>query len=273
MNIKQVKTDKFTIGGDEMILLAGPCALEDDDKIAFSVAKKMKEITQELGIQYVFKASFDKANRTSISSYRGIGIERGLDVLAKIKEELDLPIVTDIHLPEEAESVAKVADILQIPAFLCRQTDILVAAAKTGKVVNIKKGQFLAPEQMDNLAKKVIESGNNNVAITERGSSFGYGNLVSDMRSIPIIQGMGYPLIFDATHSVQLPGGQGGSSGGQREFVETLAKSALAAGAKGLFLEVHPIPDAAPCDGPNMVPLSEAKELLTVCKKIYDVVN
>ncbi|HBH18485.1 MAG TPA: 3-deoxy-8-phosphooctulonate synthase, partial [Cyanobacteria bacterium UBA9579] len=189
-----------------MVILAGPCVIEDDTSIVFRTAEKLKEIAVKLELPYVFKASYDKANRTSIDSYRGVGIEKGLEILAQVKKEFDLPIVTDIHLPEEAQIVAEVADILQIPAFLSRQTDILVAAAKTGKIVNIKKGQFLAPQQMDNSAKKVIDSGNDRIVLTDRGSCFGYGNLVSDMRAIPIMQNLGYPVIFDATHSVQLPG-------------------------------------------------------------------
>ena len=271
--MKEVKLNDFSIGGDKLTLLAGPCVIEEDETILFKTAEKLKEICQKLDINYVFKASYDKANRTSIDSYRGIGIERGIKVLQKIKTEFDLPIVTDIHWPEEAAVAAEAADILQIPAFLCRQTDILVAAANTGKIVNIKKGQFLAPKQIENSAKKVIKSGNDRVLITERGVSFGYGNLVSDMRAIPIIQGLGYPVIFDATHSVQLPGSAGDSTAGERQFVSTLAKSAVAAGCKGLFMEIHPDPDNAPCDGPNMIALDDAYNLLSICKGIFELVN
>jgi 2-dehydro-3-deoxyphosphooctonate aldolase (KDO 8-P synthase) len=271
--LKQVELNNFSIGGKKLVIMAGPCVIEEDESILYKTAEKLKEITQKLDIPYIFKASYDKANRTSIDSYRGVGIERGLKLLAKIKKEFDLPIVTDIHTPDEASIVAEVADILQIPAFLCRQTDILVAAAKTGKIINIKKGQFLAPKQIENSAQKVIKSGNDKVLITERGSTFGYGNLVSDMRAIPIIQSLGYPVIFDATHSVQLPGGAGDSTTGERQFVSTLAKSAVAAGCKGIFMEIHPDPDNAPCDGPNMIALDNAYELLSVCKELFEVVN
>ena len=265
--------NNFFIGGNKPVIMAGPCVIEEDELILFKTAEKLKEITQKLDIPYIFKASYDKANRTSLDSYRGVGLEEGLKLLAKIKKEFDLPIVTDIHHPDDAAIVAEVADVLQIPAFLSRQTDILVAAAKTGKIINIKKGQFLAPRQIENSAKKVIKSGNDRVVIIERGTTFGYGNLVSDMRAIPIIQNLGYPVIFDATHSVQLPGGAGDSTTGERQFVSTLAKAAIAAGCNGLFMEIHPDPDNAPCDGPNMIPLDKAYDLLSVCKEIFEVVN
>ncbi|HBG49235.1 MAG TPA: 3-deoxy-8-phosphooctulonate synthase [Cyanobacteria bacterium UBA9971] len=271
--LKQVELNSFSIGGEKLVIMAGPCVIEEDESVIFKTAEKLKEITQQLGIPYIFKASYDKANRTSIESYRGVGLERGLKFLAKIKQEFDLPIVTDIHHPEQAAIVAEVADVLQIPAFLSRQTDILVAAAKTGKVINIKKGQFLAPKQIQNSAQKVIKSGNDRVVIIERGTTFGYGNLVSDMRAIPIIQNLGYPVIFDATHSVQLPGSAGDSTAGERQFVSTLAKSAVAAGCNGLFMEIHPDPDNAPCDGPNMISLDKAYDLLSVCKEIFEIVN
>lgn len=271
--LKKVKLNNFEFGGDRLVILAGPCVIEEDETILFKTAEKIKEVASTLNIPYIFKASFDKANRTSINSYRGVGIERGLELLAKIKKEFDLPIVTDIHEVAEASVVAEVADVIQIPAFLCRQTDLLVAAAKTGKIINIKKGQFMAPLQIDQSAKKVIESGNDNVVITERGVSFGYNNLVSDMRSMPIIKSLGYPVVFDATHSVQLPGGAGTTSSGQREYVETLARSAVAAGANGLFMEVHPNPDKAPCDGPNMLFLDNIYEVLSVCKDIFEIVK
>lgn len=271
--LNKVKIRDFFIGGGEFVVMAGPCVIENDGTTAFQTAEAMKKISEELKIPYVFKASYDKANRTSLDSYRGPGLEKGLEILAKIGREFDLPIVTDIHTPEEAAAAAEVADILQIPAFLCRQTDLLVAAAKTGKVVNIKKGQFLAPQQIEQAAVKVKASGNNNILITERGVSFGYGNLVSDMRAIPIIRGLGYPLIFDATHSVQLPGGGGTVSSGQREFVSTLARSAVAAGADGLFMEVHPNPEEALSDGANMIPLSQVRELLKICKDIFALVQ
>ncbi len=271
--LNQVKLNDFFIGGNKLVIMAGPCVIEHDESILFKTAEKLKEITEKLGLPYVFKASYDKANRTSIDSYRGVGIEKGLELLAKIKKEFNLPIVTDIHHPEQAAVAAEVVDVLQIPAFLSRQTDILVAAAKTGKVINIKKGQFLAPNQIQNSAKKVIKSGNNRVVIVERGTTFGYGNLVSDMRAIPIIQNLGYPVVFDATHSVQLPGGAGDSTTGERQFVSTLAKSAVAAGCKGLFMEIHPDPDNALCDGPNMIALNQAYDLLSICKEIFEVVS
>lgn len=258
---------------NNFFVMAGPCVIENDGTTAFKTAEALKKITGELNIQYIFKASYDKANRTSINSYRGPGIDEGLKILAKIKQEFNLPIVTDIHSPEEAEKAAEVADILQIPAFLCRQTDLLVAAAKTNRIINIKKGQFLAPQQIEQAALKVKESGNNKILLTDRGVCFGYGNLVSDMRAIPIMQGLGYPVVFDATHSVQLPGGAGTVSSGQREFVSVLAKSAVAAGANGLFMEVHPDPENALSDGANMLPISEISDLLAVCKEIYLTVN
>lgn len=270
--IKPVKLRNFEIGADKLTILAGPCAIESKD-ILYTVAEAMKKLTQELGINYVFKSSFDKANRSSINSFRGPGLEEGLAMLAEVKKEFDLPIVTDIHTPDQAVPVAEVADILQIPAFLCRQTDLLVAAAKTGKIVNIKKGQFLAPAQMKPLAQKVVDSGNDKVLFTDRGTSFGYNNLVTDMRGIPIMQEMGYPVVFDATHSVQLPGGAGESSSGERKFVETLAKSAIAAGAKALFFEVHPDPDKAMCDGPNMLDIDMAKKTFKICNEIFKLVN
>lgn len=271
-NIKKIKLRDFEIGGDKLTILAGPCAIESQE-ILDETAKGLKEITKELGINFVFKSSFDKANRSSINSYRGPGLEKGLEMLAKVKEKFDLPIVTDIHTPDQAVVAAKVADIIQIPAFLCRQTDLLVAAAKTGKIINIKKGQFLAPEQMGSLIKKVEDSGNSNILVTDRGTSFGYNNLVVDFRGIPIMHSFGYPVVFDATHSVQLPGANGVCSGGDRRFVPVLAKAAMAVGARVLFFEVHPDPDKAKCDGPNMIALKDAKELFSVCKKIFEVVQ
>ncbi len=271
-NIRKIKLRNFEIGGDKLTILAGPCVIESYEVLE-QIADGLKKITQTLDINFVFKSSFDKANRSSINSFRGPGIDKGLEMLAKIKEEFDVPIVTDIHLPEQASIAAKVADIIQIPAFLCRQTDLLVAAAKTGKIVNIKKGQFLAPEQMKSLAKKVEDSGNSNIILTDRGTTFGYNNLVSDFRAIPIMQSLGYPVIFDATHSVQLPGAQGECSGGDRRFVPVLAKSAVAAGVNGLFFEVHPNPDKALCDGPNMIELSKAEGLFKTCKNIFEIIQ
>ncbi len=272
MNITPVKLRNFEIGGDKLTILAGPCAIESKD-ILFTVAEALKKITTELDINYVFKSSFDKANRSSIKSFRGPGLEKGLELLAQVKKEFDLPIVTDIHTPDQAAPVGEVADIIQIPAFLCRQTDLLVAAAKTGKIVNIKKGQFLAPAQMKPLAQKVVDSGNNKVLFTDRGTSFGYNNLVVDMRGIPIMQEMGYPVVFDATHSVQLPGGAGECSSGERQYVSTLAKAATAAGAKALFFEIHPEPDKALCDGPNMLSVNMAKDVFKICNEIFKLVN
>ncbi len=271
--MKTLTLNNFEIGKDKLTILAGPCAMESEE-ITLTAAKKLKEICKKLDINFIFKTSFDKANRSSLNSYRGLGIEKGLEILAKVKKELDLPIVTDIHEPSQADITAKVADIIQIPAFLCRQTDLLVAAAKTDKIVNIKKGQFLSPYQMKSIAQKVIDSGNDKILITDRGTSFGYNNLVVDMRGVQIIQDeLGYPLVFDATHSVQIPGGHGGSSAGERKFVPLLAKSAIAAGAKCLFFEIHPNPDCALCDGDNMLKLDSCEETFDICNKIFKLVN
>lgn len=270
--VNSVALNNFKIGEDKLTILSGPCAIESKD-ILFKTAEYLKKLTAELDINFVFKSSYDKANRSSINSYRGLGMEKGLELLAEVKKEFNLPIVTDIHNPNEAQIAAQVADIIQIPAFLCRQTDLLVAAAKTNKIINIKKGQFLAPAQMKSIANKVKESGNDKITITDRGVTFGYNNLVSDMRAIPIIQDMGYPVIFDATHSVQLPGGGGESSGGERRFVPVLAKSAVAAGANGLFFEVHPNPDSALCDGPNMINFEQAREIFKICNEIFHLVK
>lgn len=253
-------------------LIAGPCVIESEEMV-LSIAGQMKEITDELKIPYAFKASFDKANRTSISSFRGPGIEEGLKILQKVKDTYGLRICTDIHEPWQAKEVAQVADILQIPAFLCRQTDLLVAAAKTGKCINIKKAQFLAPWDMKNCLDKVRQSGNNNVMLCERGTSFGYNTLVVDMTGLRIMKEFGVPVIFDATHSVQKPGGNGTSTGGNRQFVEYLAKAAIAVGVDGLFMETHPDPDHAKSDGPNMVLLSDMKSLLAILKKVYEAVQ
>ncbi len=272
MNVNKIYLNNFEIGSGKLTVLAGPCAIESKD-ILFKTAEYLKKLTAELDINFIFKSSYDKANRSSISSYRGLGIEKGIELLKAVKKEFDVPVVTDIHNPQEAPIAAEAADIIQIPAFLCRQTDLLVAAAKTNKIINIKKGQFLAPQQMKSIANKVKESGNNKIIITDRGVTFGYNNLVSDMRAIPIIREMGYPVIFDATHSVQLPGGCGDSSSGERKFVPVLAKSAVAAGADGLFFEVHPNPDNALCDGANMINFEQAKEIFTVCNKIFQLLQ
>jgi len=253
-------------------LIAGPCVIESEEMV-LSIAGRMKEITDSLGIPYTFKASFDKANRTSLGSFRGPGIEEGLRILQKVKDTYGLPICTDIHEAWQAEQAAQVADIIQIPAFLCRQTDLLVAAAKTGKCVNIKKAQFLAAWDMKNCVEKVRQSGNNNVMLCERGTSFGYNTLVVDMTGLRVMKDMGVPVIFDATHSVQKPGGNGTSSGGNRQYVEYLAKAAMAVGVDGLFLEVHPDPENAKSDGPNMVALENVKELLEKLQKVYAAVQ
>lgn len=253
-------------------LIAGPCVIESEEMV-MSIAEKMKAITDNLGIPYTFKASFDKANRTSINGKRGPGIEKGLEILKKVKETYGLPVATDIHEPWQAEQVGKVCDIVQIPAFLCRQTDLLVAAAKTGKCINIKKAQFLAPWDMKNCAQKVAESGNDNIMLCERGTSFGYNNLVVDMTGLVEMKKLGYPVIFDATHSVQKPGGKGNCTGGNREYVEYLAKAAVAIGVDGLFMETHPDPDNAWSDGPNMVVLDEMEALLKKLVKVYEAVN
>lgn len=244
-----------------LAIIAGPCQLESRAH-ALEMASALKEISERLGFGLVFKTSFDKANRTSINAARGVGLDQALPVFAEIRETLGLPVVTDVHLPEQCAPVAEVVDVLQIPAFLCRQTDLLIAAAKTGRAVNIKKGQFLAPWDMRNVAMKVNEAGNPNVLLTERGASFGYNTLVSDMRSLPIMAATGAPVIFDATHSVQQPGGQGTSSGGERQFVPVLARAAVAVGVAGVFIETHEVPDNAPCDGPNMVPLAQFEALI-----------
>jgi 2-dehydro-3-deoxyphosphooctonate aldolase (KDO 8-P synthase) len=253
-------TDNITLGGDRMVLFSGPCAAESYD-ICMETGSKVKAICQSLGIDYVFKSSFDKANRTSSGSYRGPDIEGGLEILSRVKKDLEVPIVTDVHESYQCEEVATVVDVLQIPAFLCRQTDLLKAAARTGKAVKIKKGQFMAPEDMKYAVDKVREEGNKNVFLTERGASFGYHTLVVDMRSLPIMRQY-TPVVFDVTHSVQQPGGKGGSSGGQREFAPYLARAAAAAGVDGFFIETHPNPEKALSDGPNMIPLKEMEAFL-----------
>lgn len=256
----------------KFILIAGPCVIESEETVLM-IAKAIKEISDRLDLDYYFKASFDKANRTSISSYRGPGIEEGIRILKKVKDIYGLKICTDIHEPWQAEKVAEIADILQIPAFLCRQTDLLVAAAKTGKQINVKKAQFLAPWDMGNVVRKLEEAGNRNIMLCERGSTFGYNNLVVDMTGIMEMKKFGYPVVMDATHSVQKPGGKGNATGGNRNYVEPLAKAAIAAGADALFFEVHPDPDNALSDGPNMVKLDEFEELLERVIKVYEAVQ
>ncbi|SHH04692.1 2-dehydro-3-deoxyphosphooctonate aldolase (KDO 8-P synthase) [Kaistia soli DSM 19436] len=257
-----VAAGSATFGNDlPLTLIAGPCQLESRTH-AFDIAGRLKEMTSKLGIGLVYKTSFDKANRTSLSGKRGMGLDAALPIFADIRRELSLPVITDVHEREQCAVVADVVDILQIPAFLSRQTDLLIAAAETGRVVNVKKGQFLAPWDMKNVVDKLTASGNPNILLTERGASFGYNTLVSDMRSLPIMAGLGAPIVFDATHSVQQPGGQGGSTGGQREFVAVLARAAVAVGVAGVFIETHEDPDNAPSDGPNMVPLDDMPALL-----------
>jgi len=257
--------------GQPLLLIGGPCALESED-LAREVAETMMEICGRLGISYVFKASFDKANRTSLSSYRGPGLEKGLSSLAKLRRELQLPVTSDIHDTSQVEAAAEVLDLIQIPAFLCRQTDLLTAAATTGKTINVKKGQFASPWDMKNVVDKIRGVGGEKIMLIERGASFGYNNLVVDIRSLPIMRSLGCPVIFDGTHSVQLPGGSGGVSGGQREFIEPLTRAAAAAGIDGLFMEIHPDPDKALCDGPNSIPLDDVERLLTKIVRIREVV-
>jgi 2-dehydro-3-deoxyphosphooctonate aldolase (KDO 8-P synthase) len=269
----EVDLGPFKIGGPHRhVLIAGPCVIESE-QLVLETAHQIAEIARGMRLPYIFKSSYDKANRSSITSFRGPGLAAGIAVLRKVKEQVHVPILTDIHSANDAAGAAEGADILQIPAFLCRQTDLLVAAAKTGKIVNVKKGQFLSPWEMDNVVKKLEESGTTRIILTERGSSFGYNNLVVDMRSLPIMRQFGYPVIFDATHSVQLPGGAGTRSSGQREFITPLACAAAAAGCDGFFMEVHPQPDIALSDGPNMVPLSQLKPLLEKVLRVCEAVG
>ena len=256
----------------QLAVIAGPCAMESHNQV-LEAAAALKEIFTAARIPLIFKSSFDKANRSSGSSFRGVGMAEGLAILAEVREQYDLPVITDIHLPEQAAPVAEAADMLQIPAFLCRQTDLLLAAAATGKPVNIKKGQFLSPWEMRHVLHKARSTGNDRICLCERGTSFGYNNLVVDMRGLEIMKTTGFPVIFDATHSVQLPGAGDGKSGGQREFVATLARAAVAVGVAGLFLETHPDPDKAPCDGPNMLPFSALPSLLNLLKELDSLVK
>jgi 2-dehydro-3-deoxyphosphooctonate aldolase (KDO 8-P synthase) len=253
----------------QLFLIAGPCVIENE-KLCLQVAASLKKTCASLGIFYVFKASFDKANRTSAKSFRGPGMENGLKILEKVRAELDLPVLTDVHTESQAVLAAEIVDILQIPAFLCRQTDLIEAAVATGKIVNLKKGQFLSPQEMGRVVEKAKRAGAKKILLTERGTTFGYNNLVADMRSIPIMKSFGFPVVFDATHSVQLPGGGGDKSAGQREFAPLLAKAALAVGANGLFIETHPQPEKALSDGPNMIPLGEMTTVLRSLLKIYE---
>ena len=268
MTNHKVKCSNFEISNDKpFTLIAGPCQLENEEH-ALKISSELKKITTDLGINLIYKTSFDKANRTSLKGKRGMGLDKSLPIFDKIRKEVGLPVLTDVHTAEQCSIVADHVDVLQIPAFLCRQTDLLIAAAKTGKIINVKKGQFLAPWDIANVIKKIEESGNKNILITERGASFGYNTLVSDMRALPIMSKFGFPIVFDATHSVQQPGGLGEKSGGQREFVPYLARAAIAVGVGAIFMETHEDPDNAPSDGPNMVPLNEVKALL---KKLTEI--
>ncbi len=273
-NQKTITTNNIKISNElPFVLIAGPCQMESRDH-AMMMAENLKKITDNLGISLIYKSSFDKANRTSLSSERGIGLEKALPIFQEIKETFGCPVLTDVHTEQQCSQVADVIDILQIPAFLCRQTDLLIAAANTGKIVNVKKGQFLAPWDMKNVVSKVEDSGNSNIMLTDRGTSFGYNTLVSDMRSLSIMaEDTGYPVVFDATHSIQQPGGQGGTSGGQRHFVKTLARAAIAVGVAAIFTETHQDPDNAPSDGPCMVPLEDMPELLMQLKVVDNVIK
>jgi len=264
-----VKTDSQA-GKKPLMLISGPCVIEDE-QAAFDTAAFLKAMTDDLHIPFVFKASYDKANRTSLNSYRGPGMTGGLEILGRIKKELGVQVLSDVHRISEVEPAAQILDIIQIPAFLCRQTDLVLAVARTGKTVNVKKGQFLAPWDVIHIVEKITSAGNSRILITDRGTSFGYNNLVADFRAIPILQKTGFPVIFDATHSVQLPGGAGNSSGGQREFAPVLARAAVAAGADGVFLEVHKDPDKALCDGPNSLPLDSMHRLMKQLKAIREL--
>jgi len=270
---KEIKIKNVKIGGENgIILIAGPCVIETEPH-AMRHAEKIKKISDKLGIGFIFKSSYDKANRSSLKSYRGPGIDEGLKILAKVKKELDVPILSDVHCRSELDKAKDVLDIIQIPAFLCRQTDFVTETAKTKRVVNVKKGQFLSPWDVKNIIDKIEACGNKNIIITERGVMFGYNNLVSDFRSLEIMREYGYPVVYDATHSVQLPGGQGRASGGDRRFAAGLSRAAAAVGCDGLFLEVHENPDKAPCDGPNMITLEMLEKLLEEVKKIDAIVK
>jgi 2-dehydro-3-deoxyphosphooctonate aldolase (KDO 8-P synthase) len=271
--MKEIIIDKIRIGGkNPVVLIAGPCVIEGE-KSALDTAGKLKDICEKINIPLIYKSSYDKANRTSVKSFRGVGLKKGLKILKKVKEKIGIPVLSDVHKEEEIDEAAEVLDIIQIPAFLSRQTDMIIKVANTGRVVNVKKGQFLAPWDIKNIIEKIESTGNKKILITERGVSFGYNNLVADMRSLPIMRSFGYPVIFDATHSLQLPGGAGNSSGGQREFVPHITRAAAATGCDGIFMEVHPNPDNAPCDGPNMFKLENLPPLLKQIKEIDRVVK
>src|SRR4030042_2833684 len=272
-DMREVKVGEIRIGrGQPLVLIAGPCVIESEE-MTFRTAESLGEMSVELGMPLIFKSSFDKGNRSSLSSFRGPGIKKGLKVLGDVKKRFSLPITSDVHAVDQVEPAAEILDLLQIPALLCRQTDLISAASRTGKPVNVKKGQLLPPGEVKNITEKFVSTGNRNLLITERGSSFGYHNLVVDVRGFPIIRSLGTPVIFDVTHSLQLPGGEGSHSGGQREFAAPLMRAAVGAGVDGLFMEVHPEPDRALCDGPNMIALSELKELLKQAKAIHELVR
>ena len=271
--MKEIIAGKIKIGRENpLILIAGPCVIESE-KSALNTAEKLKYICAEINIPLIYKSSYDKANRTSVKSFRGLGIKKGLKILKKVRDKFNIPVLSDIHKEEEIEDAAEVLDIIQIPAFLSRQTDMIIKAAKTDRVVNVKKGQFLAPWDIKNIIDKVESTGNKKILITERGVSFGYNNLVADMRALPIMRSYGYPVIFDATHSLQLPSSAGSSSGGQREFVPHITRAAVAAGCDGIFMEIHPNPDKAPCDGPNMLKMDDLPHLLKQIKEIDGIVK
>jgi len=270
---REIKIGNIKVGkNNPLFLIAGPCVIESEKSLMHH-AKRIKEVADDVGIPFIFKSSYDKANRTSIKSYRGPGVKEGLKLLSKVKKEFNIPVLSDVHTQEEVELVKDILDVIQIPALLSRQTDLIVEAAKTKKPINIKKGQFLSPYDMEYVIDKITSYGNHNILITERGAVFGYNNLVSDLRSIPIMKKFGYPVIFDASHSVQMPGGFGDKSAGEREFIPYLAKAAVAAGCDGIFIEVHTEPDKALCDGPNMLKLKDLKGLLVQLKEINQVVN
>jgi 2-dehydro-3-deoxyphosphooctonate aldolase (KDO 8-P synthase) len=268
-----IKIGKLSVGvNGPFFLIAGPCVIEDE-ATTLKVADFLARTGEELDIPIIFKTSYDKANRTSLNSFRGPGLQKGIEIIRKVKEVTGLPVLSDVHSIDEIEKVENVLDVIQIPAFLCRQTDLVVTAARTGLPVNIKKGQFLSPWEMEPIIEKITSTGNRSLLVTERGTSFGYNNLIVDIRSIAIMKGLGFPVVFDATHSVQLPGGSGNCSGGQREFISHLSRAAVAAGADGVFMEVHPKPDSALCDGPNSLPLHEVKPLIDMLKKIHNLIR
>lgn len=273
MGHNRVDVGDLSLGEDApFFVIAGPCVIESEET-TLRVADYLRETADTVGVPVVFKASYDKANRTSLDSYRGPGIDAGLEILDKVRERTGLPLISDVHSVLEVEKASKVLDVLQVPAFLCRQTDLLMAASRSGLAVNLKKGQFMAPWDMEQAVLKIVSGENRNILITERGTSFGYNNLVVDIRSIPVMQAFGYPVVFDATHSVQLPGAAGGSSGGQREYAEVLARAAVAAGADGVFMEVHPSPEEALCDGPNAMPLTQVRSMLILLAEIHAMVK